>query len=111
MARAQLCQATGQKGSVWYKAIMTLPDSRLTRRAFGAALLLFGLWAAKYSSERSWQEYQVVFTEPVTGLTEGTYSSPAAGPSAAGPRRPPPITRASTGSAPGCSPWPGPPTR
>ena len=36
------------------------------------ALLLFGLWAAKYSSERNWQEYLVVFTEPVTGLTEGS---------------------------------------
>lgn len=36
------------------------------------ALLVFGLWAAKYSSERSWQDYQVVFTEPVTGLTEGS---------------------------------------
>ena len=40
--------------------------------ATAAALLLFGLWAAKYSSERNWQEYQVVFTEPVTGLTEGS---------------------------------------
>jgi phospholipid/cholesterol/gamma-HCH transport system substrate-binding protein len=40
--------------------------------ATAAALLLFGLWAAKYSSERSWQEYQVIFTEPVTGLTEGS---------------------------------------
>src|SRR5262249_14906948 len=29
----------GQKGSVWYKAIMRLPNSRLTRRAFGAMLL------------------------------------------------------------------------
>lgn len=37
-----------------------------------AALLLFGLWAAKYSSERSWQEYQVVFREAVTGLTVGS---------------------------------------
>lgn len=35
-------------------------------------LLLFGLWAAKYSSDRSWQEYYVVFNEPVTGLTEGS---------------------------------------
>ena len=35
-------------------------------------LLLFGLWAAKYSSERDWQLYHVVFTEPVTGLTEGS---------------------------------------
>ena len=35
-------------------------------------LLLFALWAAKYSSERSWNEYQVIFREPVTGLTEGS---------------------------------------
>ncbi|MEO6264188.1 MAG: MlaD family protein [Luteimonas sp.] len=35
-------------------------------------LLLFGLWAAKYSSEKGWQEYAVVFNEPVTGLTEGS---------------------------------------
>jgi phospholipid/cholesterol/gamma-HCH transport system substrate-binding protein len=35
-------------------------------------LLLFALWAAKYSSDRSWQQYQVVFNEPVTGLTVGS---------------------------------------
>lgn len=35
-------------------------------------LLLFALWAAKYSSERSWREYLVIFNEPVTGLTEGS---------------------------------------
>ncbi|MBB1087981.1 MCE family protein [Lysobacter sp. SG-8] len=35
-------------------------------------LLLFALWAAKYSSEKSWQAYGVVFNEPVTGLTEGS---------------------------------------
>ena len=35
-------------------------------------LLAFGLWAAKYSSERGWQEYLVVFNEPVTGLTQGS---------------------------------------
>lgn len=35
-------------------------------------LLLFALWAAKYSSERSWQEYGVIFDEPVTGLSEGS---------------------------------------
>src|SRR5690606_18945000 len=35
-------------------------------------LLLFALWAAKYSSERSWNEYRVIFNEPVTGLTEGS---------------------------------------
>lgn len=37
-----------------------------------AGLLLFGLWAAKYSSERSWQIYQVVFREAVTGLSVGS---------------------------------------
>lgn len=36
------------------------------------ALLLFGLWAAKYSSERTWQQYQIVFREAVTGLTVGS---------------------------------------
>ena len=36
------------------------------------ALLLFGLWAAKYSSERSWQEYQIVFREAVTGMSVGS---------------------------------------
>lgn len=35
-------------------------------------LLLFALWAAKYSSDRSWNQYDVVFAEPVTGLTEGS---------------------------------------
>lgn len=35
-------------------------------------LLVFGLWAAKYSSEKSWSQYEVIFTEPVTGLTEGS---------------------------------------
>jgi len=37
-----------------------------------AALLLFGLWAAKYSTERSWQEYTIVFREAVTGLSVGS---------------------------------------
>lgn len=37
-----------------------------------ASLLMFGLWAAKYSSERTWQEYQVVFREAVTGLSVGS---------------------------------------
>lgn len=36
-----------------------------------AFLLLFGLWAAKYSTDRDWQRYDVVFDEAVTGLTEG----------------------------------------
>lgn len=35
-------------------------------------LLLFALWAAKYSSEKSWREYGVIFNEPVTGLSEGS---------------------------------------
>ena len=34
-------------------------------------LLMFALWAAKFSSDRNWRQYEVVFTEPVTGLTEG----------------------------------------
>ncbi len=34
-------------------------------------LLLFALWAAKFSSDRNWRQYEVIFTEPVTGLTEG----------------------------------------
>jgi len=33
--------------------------------------LLFALWAAKYSSDKSWQEYDVLFNEAVTGLSEG----------------------------------------
>jgi phospholipid/cholesterol/gamma-HCH transport system substrate-binding protein len=37
-----------------------------------AVLLLFALWAAKYSSEKDWQEYAVIFNEPVTGLSEGS---------------------------------------
>jgi phospholipid/cholesterol/gamma-HCH transport system substrate-binding protein len=36
-----------------------------------ACLLLFALWATKYSSDRTWRQYQVIFNEPVTGLTEG----------------------------------------
>ena len=35
-------------------------------------LLGFGLWAAKYSSDKSWREYDVIFREPVTGLTQGS---------------------------------------
>lgn len=34
-------------------------------------LLLFALWASKFSSSRNWRQYEVVFSEPVTGLTEG----------------------------------------
>ena len=36
-----------------------------------AFLLLFGLWAAKYTSDKDWRFYDVVFDEAVTGLTEG----------------------------------------
>ena len=35
-------------------------------------LLAFGLWAAKYSSDRSWQIYRVIFNEAVTGLSVGS---------------------------------------
>lgn len=35
-------------------------------------LLLFALWAAKYTSEKDWRNYAVLFNEPVTGLTEGS---------------------------------------
>ncbi|GHH56947.1 MULTISPECIES: MlaD family protein [Gammaproteobacteria] len=38
----------------------------------GLALLVFGLWAAKYSSDRTWQNYRVVFREAVTGLSVGS---------------------------------------
>lgn len=34
-------------------------------------LLLFALWASHFSSSRNWREYRIVFSEPVTGLTEG----------------------------------------
>jgi len=37
--------------------------------ALGA--VLFALWAAKYSAERQWAEYDIVFNEAVTGLTNG----------------------------------------
>lgn len=37
-----------------------------------AFLLLFALWAAKYSSEKDWMQYAVIFEEPVTGLSEGS---------------------------------------
>lgn len=34
-------------------------------------LLLFALWATKFSADRNWRQYKVIFSEPVTGLTEG----------------------------------------
>ena len=45
-------------------------------------LLLFALWATKFSSDRSWRRYEVIFTEPVTGLTEAAASSTTASRSA-----------------------------
>ncbi|MBP7370686.1 MAG: MCE family protein [Arenimonas sp.] len=36
-----------------------------------ALLVAFGLWAAKFASESSWNEYDVVFSEAVTGLGIG----------------------------------------
>jgi phospholipid/cholesterol/gamma-HCH transport system substrate-binding protein len=39
--------------------------------ATAAFLLLFGLWAAKYTSDKDWRYYNVIFDEAVTGLTEG----------------------------------------
>ena len=37
--------------------------------AAAAFMLLFGLWAAKYTSDKDWRYYDVVFDEAVTGLT------------------------------------------
>ena len=37
-----------------------------------AAALLFGLWLAKSSSDRQFADYQVVFNEAVSGLTQGS---------------------------------------
>ena len=37
----------------------------------GVLLLLFSLWASNFSSSRDWREYRIIFSEPVTGLTEG----------------------------------------
>jgi len=34
--------------------------------------ILFALWAAKYTTEKSFEEYDVVFQEAVTGLTVGS---------------------------------------
>ena len=36
-----------------------------------AFLLLFALWAARYSSQKNWHEFDVIFNEAVTGLSEG----------------------------------------
>lgn len=44
--------------------------------AFTIAVAIFGLlfllWAANYASARNWQRYDVIFNEPVTGLTVGS---------------------------------------
>jgi phospholipid/cholesterol/gamma-HCH transport system substrate-binding protein len=37
-----------------------------------AFLLLFALWAARWSSQQAWDFYDVVFSEAVTGLSEGS---------------------------------------
>ncbi len=34
-------------------------------------LLLFTLWATKFSTSRDWRTYEIIFNEAVTGLTEG----------------------------------------
>ncbi len=34
--------------------------------------ILFSLWMAKYTADRSWDEYDVIFTEAVTGLSRGS---------------------------------------
>jgi phospholipid/cholesterol/gamma-HCH transport system substrate-binding protein len=39
--------------------------------AAAAFMLLFGLWAAKYTSDKDWRLFDVIFDEAVTGLTEG----------------------------------------
>ena len=36
-----------------------------------AFVLLFALWAARWSSQQAWDHYDVVFEEAVTGLSEG----------------------------------------
>ena len=36
------------------------------------AAVLFALWAAKYTTEKSYGEYDVVFQEAVTGLSVGS---------------------------------------
>jgi phospholipid/cholesterol/gamma-HCH transport system substrate-binding protein len=36
-----------------------------------AAALLFALWAANYASQKQFSEYDVIFNESVTGLSEG----------------------------------------
>ncbi|MEZ5566447.1 MAG: hypothetical protein R3F24_13530 [Gammaproteobacteria bacterium] len=35
-------------------------------------MVLFALWAAKFTSDAAWREYDVVFKEPVSGLSNGS---------------------------------------
>lgn len=34
-------------------------------------MLLFALWAARYGSEQTWREYELIFSEAITGLSVG----------------------------------------
>lgn len=36
------------------------------------AAVLFALWAAKFTSDAAWREYDVIFKEPVSGLSTGS---------------------------------------
>jgi len=38
----------------------------------GGAAILFGLWAAKFTADTVWKQYEVRFTESVIGLTRGS---------------------------------------
>jgi len=40
--------------------------------AVSIAMVLFALWAAKFTSDAAWREYDVIFKEPVSGLTTGS---------------------------------------
>ncbi|MDP1698256.1 MAG: MlaD family protein [Xanthomonadaceae bacterium] len=35
-------------------------------------MVLFALWAAKFTSDAAWREYDVIFKEPVSGLSTGS---------------------------------------
>src|SRR5690606_25203410 len=55
-------------------------------------LLLFALWAAQYSSDRSWLDHRVALLEPVPEHAHGrTGGSPDAPPLVAGPDGEPPV--------------------
>jgi len=40
--------------------------------AVAVAAVLFGLWAAKFTTETAWNRYEVLFTESVMGLSDGS---------------------------------------